>query len=111
MAATLPATPPELRRFAGAIVAGVRSDAPDLTQRQMAVLLTVDLEPGPHTVRGLADRLNVAKPVITRALDRLGELDFAVRRIDPADRRSCLVTCTRKGAAHVLRIAAALAEG
>ena len=43
----------------------------DLTARQMAILLTVYLEPPPHTVRGLAARLNVTKPVITRALDTL----------------------------------------
>jgi DNA-binding MarR family transcriptional regulator len=49
-------------------VTTVRSDAPDLTARQMAVLMTVRLQPAPHTVRGLAATLNVGKPAITRAL-------------------------------------------
>ena len=31
----------------------VRGDEPDLTARQMAVLMTVYLSPAPHTVRGL----------------------------------------------------------
>ena len=32
--------------------------------RQLALLLTVYLTPPPHTVRGLAETLNVAKPVV-----------------------------------------------
>ncbi|MBB5688874.1 MarR family transcriptional regulator [Roseomonas alkaliterrae] len=79
------------------IVALVRSDGPDLSARQLAVLLTVYLGEGPHTVRGLAADLNVSKPAITRALDRLGELDLARRKVDPADRRSVLVQRTPKG--------------
>ena len=35
---------------------GVRSESPDLTQRQTAILLTVYLEAPPHTVRDLAKR-------------------------------------------------------
>lgn len=79
------------------VVALVRSDGPDLSARQLAVLLTVYLGEGPHTVRGLAADLNVSKPAITRALDRLGELDLARRKVDPADRRSVLVQRTQKG--------------
>ncbi|HYC05033.1 MAG TPA: MarR family transcriptional regulator, partial [Azospirillaceae bacterium] len=65
--------------------------------RQLGVFLTVYLSEGPHTVRGLAAALNVSKPAITRALDRLGELDLARRKVDPADRRSVLVQRTVKG--------------
>ncbi len=83
------------------IVALVRSDGPDLSARQLAVLLTVYLGEGPHTVRGLAADLNVSKPAITRALDRLGELDLARRKVDPADRRSVLVQRTAKGTAFL----------
>lgn len=79
------------------IVALVRSDGPDLSARQLAVLLTVYLGEGPHTVRGLAADLNVSKPAITRALDRLGELDLTKRKVDPADRRSIHVQRTTKG--------------
>ncbi|WP_137126265.1 MarR family transcriptional regulator [Roseomonas sp. HF4] len=79
------------------IVALVRSDGPDLSARQLAVLLSVYLSEGPHTVRGLAADLNVSKPAITRALDRLGELDLARRKVDPADRRSVLVQRTPRG--------------
>ena len=61
---------------------GVRSDAPDLTQRQFAILLHVYLVPPPHTVRGLAQTLKVTKPAITRALDTLGRLQLLKRRRD-----------------------------
>jgi DNA-binding MarR family transcriptional regulator len=65
------------------------------------VFLTVYLTDGPHTVRGLAAELNVSKPAITRALDRLGELDLARRKVDPMDRRSVIVQRTLKGTAFL----------
>jgi len=83
------------------IVALVRRDGPDLSARQLGVFLTVYLTDGPHTVRGLAAELNVSKPAITRALDRLGELDLARRKVDPMDRRSVIVQRTLKGAAFL----------
>lgn len=83
------------------IVALVRRDGPDLSARQLGVLLTCYLRDGGHTVRGLAAELNVSKPAITRALDRLGELDLARRKVDPLDRRSVLVQRTMKGAAFM----------
>jgi DNA-binding MarR family transcriptional regulator len=76
---------------------GVRSDAPDLTQRQFAILLHVYLVPPPHTVRGLAQTLKVTKPAITRALDTLGRLQLLKRRRDETDRRNVLVQRTVKG--------------
>ena len=95
---TLPGNPDQhIGILRETIVALVRSDGPDLSARQLAVLLTVYLGEGPHTVRGLANDLNVSKPAITRALDRLGELDLARRKVDPADRRSVLVQRTPKG--------------
>lgn len=83
------------------VVALVRRDGPDLSARQLGVFLTCYLEDGAHTVRGLAAELNVSKPAITRALDRLGELDLARRKVDPSDRRSVLVQRTLKGAAFL----------
>jgi DNA-binding MarR family transcriptional regulator len=81
------------------VVALVRRDGPDLSARQLGVFLTCYLQDGAHTVRGLALELNVSKPAITRALDRLSELDLARRKTDPADRRSVLVQRTLKGQA------------
>src|ERR1700712_746341 len=80
------------------VVGLVRRDGVDLSSRQLGVFLTCYLRDGGHTVRGLAAELNVSKPAITRALDRLGELDLARRKVDPLDRRSVLVQRTMKGA-------------
>src|SRR5215472_14825289 len=83
------------------VVSLVRRDGADLSARQLGVFLTCYLNDGGHTVRGLAAELNVSKPAITRALDRLGELDLARRKVDPLDRRSILVQRTLKGAAFL----------
>jgi DNA-binding MarR family transcriptional regulator len=83
------------------VVSLVRRDGVDLSARQLGVFLTCYLNEGGHTVRGLALDLNVSKPAITRALDRLTELDFVRRKVDPSDRRSVLVQRTSKGAAFL----------
>ena len=92
------------------VVSMVRRDGPDLSARQLGVFLTCYLQEGAHTVRGLASDLNVSKPAITRALDRLGELDLARRKVDPMDRRSILVQRTLKGAAYLRELRAIMAE-
>ncbi len=79
----------------------VREDDFDLSQRQMAILLTIYLEMPPHTVRGLAKRLNVTKPVITRALDTMGGLDLVSRRRDDLDRRNVIVQRTVRGSLYL----------
>jgi DNA-binding MarR family transcriptional regulator len=83
------------------ILGTVRRDRPDLSARQLAVLLICRLDDPPHTVRGLAETLNIAKPTITRAADRLEELGLAERRGDPRDRRSVLIVPTASGRAFV----------
>ena len=78
-------------------VATVAGDMPDLSARQMAVLLCVYLEVGPHTVRSLAAKLNVTKAVISRAIDRLKSYGYVVRADDPRDRRSIVLRRTPEG--------------
>ncbi len=84
-----------------ALVQNVRRDGPDLSARQMALMLTVYLTPEPHTAGSLAATLNVSKPAITRALDSLGRLGFVRRSRDGADRRSVLVLPTIKGSVYL----------
>jgi DNA-binding MarR family transcriptional regulator len=79
------------------LIGYVRSGEPDLTNRQMALMLLVYLTPGPHTVRGLAERLGVSKPVITRALNTLGALGYLRRVRDESDRRNVFVAKTGTG--------------
>ncbi len=74
---------------------------PDFTFRQLSVLMTIYLERPPHTVRALAARLGVTKPVITRALDSLGAIELVTRRRDENDRRNVIVMRTVKGALFV----------
>ena len=79
------------------LISYVRSGQPDLTNRQMALMLLVYLTPGPHTVRGLAHMLGVSKPVITRALNTLGTLGYLRRVRDESDRRNVFVAKTSIG--------------
>lgn len=75
----------------------VKGDRPDLTTRQLAVLMTVYQLPPPHTVRGLAAQLGVGKPAITRALDTLARHGLVKRRRDEEDGRNVLIQRTLKG--------------
>ncbi|MEO7410443.1 MAG: MarR family winged helix-turn-helix transcriptional regulator [Sphingomicrobium sp.] len=75
----------------------VRSGQPDLTNRQMALLMLIYLTPGPHTVRGIASTLGVSKPVVTRALNTLGSLGYLRRERDQDDRRNIFVVRTKDG--------------
>lgn len=79
-------------------LAQVQSGATDLTMRQMAILLHIYLVPPPHTVRGLAATLGVTKPVITRALDTMGEMGIVDRVRDTIDRRNVVIKRTVAGA-------------
>lgn len=110
--ATSPATASDhmMHVLRDTIVALVRRKGADLSARQLAVLLTCYLQEGNHTVRGLAAALNVSKPAITRALDRLAEFELASRKPDPADRRSVLVSRTSKGNAFVREVRGILAS-
>ena len=67
----------------------------------MALMLLIYLEEGPHTVRALAERLGVSKPVISRALDALGRLGLLKRKRDEQDRRNLFVQRTVKGAVYL----------
>lgn len=79
----------------------VRAAGPDLSMRQWAIVLTVYLNPGPHTVRALARDLNVPKPAISRALDALSILGFVKRVRDTQDKRIVLVQKTPAGAIYL----------
>ena len=86
-----------LSSWMGTLIGYVQSARPDLTNRQMALLLVVYLTDGPHTVRGLAARLKVSKPVVTRALNTLGALGYLRRAKDESDLRNIFVERTPQG--------------
>ena len=49
----------------------VQDGEPDLSARQLAILLTIYLEPPPHHVRDLARKLGVRTPIIDQAYEVL----------------------------------------
>jgi DNA-binding MarR family transcriptional regulator len=93
-----------------AIVELVRRDGPDLSARQLGVFLTCYLDNEAQTVRGLAGKLGVSKPAITRALDRLAEFELVRRKTDPLDRRSVLVQRTASGTTFLREIRSILRD-
>jgi DNA-binding MarR family transcriptional regulator len=101
----------KLGDWRGTLLRYVRSGQPDLTNRQMALLLVAGQEQGPHTVRGLAARLGVSKPVVTRALNSLSGLGLVERRRDERDRRSVFVDLTAEGDVFLEDFAGLIADG
>ena len=99
-----------LRLWQAVNLALVRDDKPDLTTRQMTILLTIYLEPPPHTVRGLAAKLGVTKPVITRALDTMGHMQLVKRRRDERDRRNVVIQRTVEGSLFLEHLADIIAD-
>lgn len=92
-----------------AVCSSVRSDAPDLTARQQAILMTVALTRGPHTVRGLASLLDIAKPAVTRALDSLAKHNLIKRVKDETDLRNVFIERTQEGAAYLREFSSLIA--
>lgn len=83
--------------FLSTISALVSSDNADLSARQLAVLgICVEDPDGVYGPRELAPRLNVSKPVITRAADRLTDLGF-MKRAGLGDRRLVRLVPTPAG--------------
>jgi DNA-binding MarR family transcriptional regulator len=99
-------------RTAGAKVAtafeAVEKLSANITVRQIAVLARAVERPGETTVASLSASLEVSKPVVTRALDRLRDLNLAHRRISTADRRVVLVDPTPFGVRLIAEAARAL---
>ena len=85
-------------------------NASDLSARQTAVLLSVYLTPEPHTVRALAAELNISKPAVSRAIDKLSVLGLIRRQTDENDRRSVNLFRTVQGARYVTMLGDIIAE-
>lgn len=81
----------------------VRQAGRDLSLRQIAILLVCDSARNPQTVRGLAQYLEIVKPAVTRAVNRLETAGFVRRKPDPRDRRSVLVVSTASGRRYALQ--------
>ncbi|MEH6403131.1 MAG: MarR family transcriptional regulator [Sneathiella sp.] len=91
------ATQAILKLWEESLIEMVRKEGPDLSARQLSIMLTVYLNEPPHTVRGLAAHLKISKPAVTRALDTLSHLELLKRKPDELDKRSVNVVRTVKG--------------
>jgi DNA-binding MarR family transcriptional regulator len=69
--------------------------AGDLTLQQVRILTVVD--DGGERASWLADRLALAKPTITSAVDGLVERGYLCRTADTGDRRAIRITLTQAG--------------
>jgi DNA-binding MarR family transcriptional regulator len=67
----------------------------DLTMGQFKAMATLTMF-GPQAVGGLGRKLGLSEPAASLLVDKLEELDLAVRERDPADRRRTLVRATPK---------------
>jgi len=85
----------------GAVVRWVNDDWPDLTNRQLALLLIVCIEPGNHYLRHLATRLGVQKPIACRILDRLNDLGLITRQHERRDLRNVYAVPTARAIAFM----------
>jgi len=99
-----------LKLWHDVVLETVRRDVPDLSARQMTILLIVYLEAPPHTVRGLAAKLGVSKPAITRALDTMGQKELLKRKRDETDKRNVLVQRTVAGSVYLSELADTIIE-
>lgn len=97
------------RRTIFELVRQTDNDA-DLSSRQTAILLNVYLTEEPHTVRALAADLNISKPAVSRAIDKLSVMGFVRRQTDEKDRRSVNLYRTIDGARYVMKLGDTIAE-
>lgn len=67
-------------------------EAPDLSLRQMGVLLLTAIGFNKATVKSLSDELNISRPAVSRALNRLEEEGFVRRLPHPTDGRVVVLT-------------------
>lgn len=77
-----------------------------LSQLRFLTLIVIDREPGREglTAGEVADQLDVSRPVTTRTLQGLAEADLVAIKSNEGDRRSRLVTLTRKGKAKLASV-------
>lgn len=87
------------------VTRSLKESAYDLSSRQMGIMLTVYLTPPPHTIKSLAEKLNISKPAICRAVDALSLEGLLRRKKDEDDKRNVLLQRTVKGSVYLSEFA------
>lgn len=91
----------KMRKFSEKI-SGKGSEAPGITPLQVQALDYMKRNPG-APVRGLSNHLFVSFSATSQLTDRLFVLKLIDRESDPGDRRSVLVSLTKKGEKYLER--------
>jgi len=74
----------------------------DLSTRQLALLEhCASHNENDRQVKNIASLLQISRPAVTRAANRMEEMTLAERLHPPHDRRTCVIALTRKGAAFL----------
>jgi DNA-binding MarR family transcriptional regulator len=87
------------------VLQAMQKTSRDLSTRQCAILLAVYLSEKSHSVKSLAEALNISKPAICRALDVLCREGFLKRKRDDKDRRQMTLQRTIKGSVYLSEMA------
>ena len=97
----------ELLPIMYAISGVVRDRAqPDLTMRQLCLLMHLaDKDKAQSwSVKEAAAALEIHKPAVTRAVERLREFGLATSKTDPKDRRCVVLNITQRGLGYLGRM-------
>jgi DNA-binding MarR family transcriptional regulator len=82
------------------LVIYVRSNRPDLSNMQIAILLMIYMTPGPHYANEIAAGLQASKTSVSKAVSRLVSLGFLQQVLDHDQRRKRILP-TEKGEAFL----------
>lgn len=85
----------------GVTAAALKQMPLDLSARQTAVLLNIYLIHQPHSIKSLAEELDISKPAVCRAVDALENAKLVRRTRDKQDKRNVLILPTAKGTAFL----------
>jgi DNA-binding MarR family transcriptional regulator len=92
------------------LLENVQSRQPDLTNRQMAVLLVVYTSKHAQTVGSLVAALALPEPTVSRSVIALEALGYLKRCRHPTDARRTLMTSTALGAAFLAHLESTIAK-
>jgi len=99
-----------LSLWRGITTAALKDMPIDLSARQTAILLTVHLESGPHSLKSLTKNLSISKPAVCRAVDVLENAKLVRRAADKKDGRNMWIVPTAKGSAYLHELAAIILQ-
>ncbi len=82
----------------------------DLSSRQLGILLRVYMQEGPHTVRSLAEGLDISKAAVCRAVDALSAAKMLKRKKYERDKRNVFIQRTIQGSVFLSDMADILVQ-